>query len=314
MATKKPKGLGRGLEALLGPTFSEAGHAPENTTVSGPGFSTALRLQDLVPGQYQPRTRMDEGALYELAESIKAQGIMQPILVRRLTSGPNDGKYEIIAGERRFRAAKLAGLDSLPVLVRDVPDEAAAAMALIENIQREDLNPLEEAQGLQRLVKEFGLTHELAAQAVGRSRSAASNLLRLLNLADPVQTMLMAGDIDMGHARALLSLERATQITAANQIAAKKMSVREAESLVKKLGAEFSLQPQKVVPEKSRDTRRVEEELADLLMAVVEVRIKKTVKRHGRAEDTGEVAIQFASMQELNGLIERLRGPGSASF
>ena len=314
MATKKPKGLGRGLEALLGPTFSEAGHAPENTTVSGPGFSTALRLQDLVPGQYQPRTRMDEGALYELAESIKAQGIMQPILVRRLTSGPNDGKYEIIAGERRFRAARLAGLDSLPVLVRDVPDEAAAAMALIENIQREDLNPLEEAQGLQRLVKEFGLTHELAAQAVGRSRSAASNLLRLLNLADPVQTMLMAGDIDMGHARALLSLERATQITAANQIAAKKMSVREAESLVKKLGVEFSQQPQKVVPEKSRDTRRVEEELADLLMAVVEVRIKKTVKRHGRAEDTGEVAIQFASMQELNGLIERLRGPGSASF
>ena len=314
MATKKPKGLGRGLEALLGPTFSEAGHAPENTTVSGPGFSTALRLQDLVPGQYQPRTRMDEGALYELAESIKAQGIMQPILVRRLTSGPNDGKYEIIAGERRFRAAKLAGLDSLPVLVRDVPDEAAAAMALIENIQREDLNPLEEAQGLQRLVKEFGLTHELAAQAVGRSRSAASNLLRLLNLAEPVQTMLMAGDIDMGHARALLSLERATQITAANQIAAKKMSVREAESLVKKLGAEFSLQPQKVVPEKSRDTRRVEEELADLLMAVVEVRIKKTVKRHGRAEDTGEVAIHFASMQELNGLIERLRGPASASF
>ncbi len=308
MATKKPKGLGRGLEALLGPKVSEAGDAPENTNAAGPGLSTALRLQDLVPGQYQPRTRMDEGALYELAESIKAQGIMQPILVRRLTSGPNDGKYEIIAGERRFRAAKLAGLDSVPVLVRDVPDESAAAMALIENIQREDLNPLEEAQGLQRLVKEFGLTHELAAQAVGRSRSAASNLLRLLNLADPVQTMLMAGDIDMGHARALLSLERATQITAANQIAAKKMSVREAESLVKKLGAEFSLQPQKVAKEKSRDTRRVEEELADLLMAEVEVRIKKSVKRHGRREDMGEVAIQFASMEELNGLIERLRG------
>jgi len=173
---------------------------------------------------------MDEGALYELAESIKAQGIMQPILVRRLSEGANSGKYEIIAGERRFRAAKLAGLDSVPVLVRDVPDEAAAAMALIENIQREDLNPLEEAHGLQRLVKEFGLTHEQAAQAVGRSRSAASNLLRLLNLADPVQTMLMAGDLDMGHARALLALERAAQITAANQIAQKKLSVREAES------------------------------------------------------------------------------------
>ena len=251
---------------------------------------------------------MDEGALYELAESIKVQGIMQPILVRRLVAGPNDGKYEIIAGERRFRAAKLAGLDSVPVLVRDVPDEAAAAMALIENIQREDLNPLEEAQGLQRLVKEFGLTHELAAQAVGRSRSAASNLLRLLNLADPVQTMLMAGDLDMGHARALLSLDRATQITAANQIAAKKMSVREAEGLVKKLGAEFSLKPQKASKEKSRDTRRVEEELADLLMAEVEVRVKKQVKRNGRREDVGELAIQFASMDELNGLIERLRG------
>jgi ParB family chromosome partitioning protein len=262
----------------------------------------------MVAGQYQPRTRMDEGALYELAESIKAQGIMQPILVRRLTSGPNDGKYEIIAGERRFKAAKIAGLDSVPVLVRDVPDEAAAAMALIENIQREDLNPLEEAQGLQRLVKEFGLTHELAAQAVGRSRSAASNLLRLLNLAEPVQSMLMAGDIDMGHARALLGLDRATQITAANQIAAKKMSVRETESLVKKLGAEFSLQPQKVSPEKSRDTKRVEEELADLLMAEVEVRIKKQVKRNGRREDVGELAIAFSSMDELNGLIERLRG------
>src|SRR3954464_1693758 len=224
MAMKKPKGLGRGLEALLGPTVSES--AAE--TPATPGQPASLMLADMVPGQYQPRTRMDEGALYELAESIKAQGIMQPILVRQLAAGANAGKYEIIAGERRFRAARLAGLDSVPVLVRDVPDESAAAMALIENIQREDLNPLEEAQGLQRLVKEFGLTHELAAQAVGRSRSAASNLLRLLNLADPVQTMLMAGDIDMGHARALLGLDRAAQITAANQISAKKMSVREA--------------------------------------------------------------------------------------
>ena len=309
MATKKLKGLGLGLEALLGPKASEQSGAIGNAdgSASSPGLPASLRLSELVPGQYQPRTRMDEGALYELAESIKAQGIMQPILVRRLTSGANDGKYEIIAGERRFRAAKIAGLDSVPVLVRDVPDEAAAAMSLIENIQREDLNPLEEAQGLQRLVKEFGLTHELAAQAVGRSRSAASNLLRLLNLADPVQVMLMAGDIDMGHARALLALDRAAQITAANQIAAKKMSVRETESLVKKLSAEFSLKPQKQTKEKSRDTRRVEEELADLLMAEVEVRIKKQVKRNGRREDVGELAIQFSSMDELNGLIERLR-------
>jgi ParB family chromosome partitioning protein len=251
---------------------------------------------------------MDEGALYELAESIKVQGIMQPILVRKLESGKNAGKYEIIAGERRSRAAKLAGLNEVPVLVRNVPNEAAAAMALIENIQREDLNPLEEAQGLNRLIKEFGLTHELAAQAVGRSRSAASNLLRLLNLADPVQTMLMAGDIDMGHARALLALDRATQITAANQINAKKLSVREAESLVKKLSAEFNLVPQKPKKEKSRDMKRVEEELSDLLTAQVEVRVKKRVKRHGKLEDMGEVAIQFGSLDALNGLIDRLRG------
>ena len=323
MVTKKPKGLGRGLEALLGPKLDDgpaaaAGHADVPST---------LALSDLVPGTYQPRTRMDEGALYELAESIKAQGIMQPILVRRLDD--DDGArrlvawqasqglpaeprgarpvYEIIAGERRFRASRLAGLDSVPVLVRDVPNEAAAAMALIENIQREDLNPLEEAQGLQRLIREFGLTHEQAAQAVGRSRSAASNLLRLLNLAEPVQTMLMAGDIDMGHARALLSLDRATQITAAHQVSAKSLSVREAESLVKKLGAEFALTPQKPKQEKSRDIRRVEDELSDLLTAAVEVRVKKRVKRHGRVQEMGELSIHFGSLEELNGLIERLR-------
>ena len=308
MVTKKQKGLGRGLEALLGPKVDESLEAANAVSAaSSPGLPASLRLDDLVPGQYQPRTRMDEGALYELAESIKVQGIMQPILVRRLTSGSNIGKYEIIAGERRFRAARLAGLDSLPVLIRDVPDESAAAMSLIENIQREDLNPLEEAQGLQRLVKEFGLTHELAAQAVGRSRSAASNLLRLLNLADPVQSMLMAGDLDMGHARALLALDRATQITAASQIVTKKLSVRETESLVKKLGSEFSLMPNKARPEKTRDTRRVEEELADLLMAEVEVRIKKQVKRNGKREDVGELAIKFSSLDEINGLIERLR-------
>jgi len=304
MATKKPKGLGRGLEALLGPSASEQATAAAR---QDDGLPHVLALSDLVPGQYQPRTHMDEGALYELAESIKAQGIMQPILVRRLVAGENAGQYEIIAGERRFRAAKLAGLSEVPVLVRDVPDEAAAAMALIENMQREDLNPLEEAQGLSRLVQEFGLTHEQAAQAVGRSRSAASNLLRLLNLADPVQTMLMAGDIDMGHARALLTLDRATQITAGNQIAAQKLSVREAEALVKKIGTDFSAQPKQPPKEKPRDIARVEEELSDLLMAEVEVRIKKRVKRGGRMEDMGELSIQFGSLDALNGLIERLR-------
>ena len=309
MVTKKPKGLGRGLEALLGPKVDDAAAEPGAAPAANSGVPGTLALDQLVPGVYQPRTRMDEGALYELAESIKAQGIMQPILVRRLTAGAHEGKYEIIAGERRFRASRLAGLDSVPVLIRDVPDESAAAMALIENIQREDLNPLEEAQGLQRLVKEFGLTHEQAAQAVGRSRSAASNLLRLLNLADPVQTMLMAGDLDMGHARSLLSLDRATQITAANQIVAKKLSVREAEGLVKKIGAEFNLvSPKPAKKEKSRDLRRVEEELSDLLTAEVEVRVKKRVKRAGRTEEMGELAIQFGSLDELNGLIDRLRG------
>lgn len=324
MVTKKLKGLGRGLEALLGPTVDETFSLDGSpTAVANSGQPSTLLLSDLVPGQYQPRTRMDEGALYELAESIKAQGIMQPILVRRLSDADADLKrsqtspdmqggagrpvYEIIAGERRFRAAKLAGLDSVPVLVRDVPNEAAAAMALIENMQREDLNPLEEAQGLQRLIKEFGLTHESAAQAVGRSRSAASNLLRLLNLAEPVQTMLMAGDVEMGHARALLSLDKAMQITAASQIAAKKMSVREAESLVKKLSAEFSLVATKPKKEKSRDMKRVEEELSDLLMAEVEVRVKKRVKRAGRMEEMGELSIAFGSLDELNGLIEKLQ-------
>ena len=320
MVTKKTKGLGRGLEALLGPKVSD-------TPLGGVGDSelpSTLRLDQLQAGMYQPRTHMDEGALYELAESIKAQGIMQPILVRPIDS---DGKhqplagrpqtsqrFEIIAGERRTRAAKLAGLDEVPVLIRDVDDKAAAAMSLIENMQREDLNPLEEAKGLQRLVREFGMTHEEAAQSVGRSRSAASNLLRLLNLAEHVQTMLMAGDIDMGHARALLSLERATQITAANQIVAKKMSVREAESMVKKLSAEFNLVPsKKPKADTTRDTKRIEDELSDLLAATVEVRVKKRIKRGSRVEEQGEVAISFASLAELNGLVDKLRGQAEAT-
>ncbi|NBO40902.1 MAG: ParB/RepB/Spo0J family partition protein [Betaproteobacteria bacterium] len=298
MVTKKIKGLGRGLEALLGPTASEiVPHAGADAT------PTVLNLDQMVAGVYQPRKRMDEGALYELAESIKSQGIMQPILVRKIASGG----YEIIAGERRFRAARLAGLTQVPVLVRDVSDQNAAAMALIENMQREDLNPLEEAIGIQRLIKEFGLTHEQAAQAVGRSRSAASNLLRLLNLAEPVQTMLVAGDIDMGHARALLSLDKAAQITAANQINAKKLSVREAENLVKKIGADFSLVTQKPTKEKSRDIKRLEEELSDLLTAQVEIRIKKQTKSNGKIDQAGELSIAFGSIESLNGLIEKLQ-------
>ncbi|WP_416759832.1 ParB/RepB/Spo0J family partition protein [Roseateles sp. So40a] len=300
MATKKPKGLGMGLEALLGPKVSGAPAVRE-------GEPGVLPLAQMQAGKYQPRTRMDEGSLYELAESIKAQGIMQPILVRPIA--PNGAvRYEIIAGERRFRAARLAGLAEVPVLVKPVPDEAAAAMALIENIQREDLNALEEAQGLKRLVDEFGLTHDQAAQAVGRSRSAASNLLRLLNLAEPVQNMLMAGDIDMGHARALLALDGAHQITSATEIAAKKLSVRDAEKLVQRQqGAGRQAPLLRVKANKSRDVLRLEEELSDLLTAQVEIRVKKKTKRG----EQGELAISFGSLDELNGLLQKLRPTGA---
>ena len=296
MVTKKPKGLGLGLEALLGPRVAD----------NGPGDAsrpTTLKLSQLQAGKYQPRTRMDEGSLYELAESIKSQGIMQPILVRPVGAAG----YEIIAGERRFRAARLAGLDEVPVLVKVVPDEAAAVMALIENIQREDLNPLEEAQGLQRLVAEFNLTHEQAAQAVGRSRSAASNLLRLLNLTAPVQQMLMAGDLDMGHARALLGLDAGAQVASATEIVSKKLSVREAEKLVARAqaGAPTSGRQTpllRVKKDKSRDIVRLEEQLADVLTAQVEIRIHRSTRRG----EQGEVAISFGSLDELNGLLEKL--------
>jgi ParB family chromosome partitioning protein len=297
MATKKTKGLGLGLEALLGPKVSDTPAAP-----AVEGAPTTLRLDLMQAGKYQPRTRMDEGSLYELAESIRSQGIMQPILVRPI----GGGRYEIIAGERRSRAAKLAGLTEVPVLVKEVPDEAAAVMALIENIQREDLNPLEEAQGLQRLTQEFGLTHEQAAQAVGRSRSAASNLLRLLNLAEPVQGMLMAGDIDMGHARALLPLDKAVQITTAHEIVGKKLNVRDAEKLVAKIsGAGRQTPLLRVKQDKSRDVLRLEEELSDLLTAQVEINVKRRTKRG----EQGDITIQFGSLDELNGLIDKLRGP-----
>jgi len=296
MVTKKPKGLGLGLEALLGPKVADLAPADASRP-------STLKLGQLQPGRYQPRTRMDEGSLYELAESIKSQGIMQPILVRPVGAAG----YEIIAGERRFRAAKLAGLDEVPVLVKEVPDEAAAVMALIENIQREDLNPLEEAQGLQRLVAEFQLTHEQAAQAVGRSRSAASNLLRLLNLTPPVQQMLMAGDLDMGHARALLGLDAGAQVAAATEIVSKKLSVREAEKLVTRAQAGLPTSGRqapllRMKKEKSRDLVRLEEQLADALTAQVEIRIQRSTKRG----EHGEIAIAFGSLDELNGLLDKL--------
>ena len=302
MATRKPKGLGLGLEALLGPRVAEIGDVRPGVSDGEPH---TLRLDQLQAGRYQPRTRMDEGALYELAESIKAQGVMQPVLVRPLP-GTGEGsarRFEIIAGERRFRAAGLAGLEVVPVLVRDVSDEAAAAMALIENIQREDLNPLEEARGLKRLTDEFGMTHEAAARAVGRSRSAASNLLRLLNLSEPVQQLLLAGDLEMGHARALLALEGAQQIQGAHEIVARMLNVREAEKLVTRRNAQGRQSPLlRAKRQKARDILRLEQQLSDQLAASVEIRIA----RRSAAGQGGEIAIAFASLDELNGLLTKL--------
>lgn len=296
MATKKQKGLGRGLDALLGGSEAESG-----TDSSTSGTASTLSIAQLQAGKYQPRTRMDEGALNELASSIKAQGLMQPILVRPIGRQNGTEKFEIIAGERRFRAVQMAGLDTIPVLIKDVDDQAAAAMALIENIQREDLNPLEEAQGIHRLITEFDFTHEQAAGAVGRSRSAVSNLLRLMNLAKPAQTMLMAGDIDMGHARALLAVDAATQITLANLIVAKRMSVREAEKLVTRtivVQSEAS-KPTEKNNGKSRDITRLEEELSDALATQV------TIKTG--AKNRGQLIIDFNDLDALDGIIARLQ-------
>jgi len=291
MATKKLKGLGRGLDALLGGDLDAAPAAPNTPSV--------LAVTQIQAGKYQPRTRMDEVSLSELAASIKTQGIMQPVLVRPLPSGSST-PYEIIAGERRFRAAQMAGLEEIPVLVRDVDDQAAAAMALIENMQREDLNPLEEAQGIQRLISDFNFTHEQAAGAVGRSRSAVSNLLRLINLAQPVQTMLMAGDIDMGHARALLAVDSANQIALANHVIAKRLSVRETEKLVARALEEQNApaQPSRA-KDKPGDIVRLEEELSDRLATPVVFKMGPKGK--------GQMIIDFADLDILDGVLARLR-------
>ncbi len=283
MAPPKLKGLGRGLDALL---------AGDRADDADKGELQTLPLEALRPGKYQPRTRMDPGSLEELAASIRVQGVMQPILVRPL----DDDRYEIIAGERRWRASQIAGLDAAPCLVRDIPDEAALAMSLIENIQRENLNPLEEAAGLQRLIEEFEMTHQQAADAVGRSRSAASNLLRLLHLASPVQELLMAGDIEMGHARALLPLDGAGQIQLANRAATRGLSVREVERLV-----HHELKPRslRVRPLPDRDLQRLEEALADSLGATVKIRANR--------KGAGHLSVAFGSLDQLDALLERLR-------
>jgi ParB family chromosome partitioning protein len=282
MNPPKLKGLGRGLDALLG--ANNAAEASRQDT---------LPVGALQPGKYQPRTRMDPGSLEELAASIKAQGLIQPISVRPI----GKDRYEIIAGERRWRACQIAGIEQVPVLIRDIPDEATLAISLIENIQREDLNPLEEAAGIQRLIDEFGMTHQQAADAVGRSRPAASNLLRLLQLAKPAQDMLMAGDIEMGHARALLPLPKAEQGRIAAMVVDKGLSTRETERIVSR---EINPPAGRAAKVEDRDTLRLEEELSDSLGA--------TVKIAANRKGAGSLTIRFGSLDQLDGILARLRG------
>ena len=279
----KPKGLGRGLDALLGGGKSSAAREE--------GVLREVALGDLSPGKYQPRTRMDQAALEGLAQSIQSRGIVQPILVRELKTG----KFEIVAGERRWRAAQIAGLATVPVLVRDIPDEQALGIGLIENIQREDLNAIEEAAGIKRLIEEFTLTHESAAQAVGRSRAAVTNLLRLLDLAKPVQDMLMESKLDMGHGRALLALSKAKQVEVAHQIVAKSLSVRDTERMVK-----HELAPPrsgKTLMSVTADVRQLENTLAEKLSSKVVVKADK----QGR----GTLTVHFHSLEQLDGILER---------
>jgi ParB family chromosome partitioning protein len=293
MNPPKMKGLGRGLDALLA-----ANNTPEAQR------QDTLPVSLLQPGKYQPRTRMDPGSLEELADSIKAQGLIQPISVRPVGKVDGTDRYEIIAGERRWRAAQIAGLAEVPVLIREIPDDAALAMSLIENIQREDLNPLEEAAGIQRLIDEFQMTHQQAADALGRSRSAATNLLRLLQLAKPVQDMLMAGDIEMGHARAVLPLAKLEQARVAALVADKGFSVRETERLVARELSPPLVKQREGAPGVNRDLVRLEEELSDSIGA--------TVKISANRKGAGSLNVRFSSLDQLEGIIARMARPGPA--
>ena len=286
----KLKGLGRGLDALLAGDMGSVGEADS---------LMMLKVEQLRPGKYQPRSHMDEDALQTLASSIKTQGIMQPILVRHLSQYGDEDQYEIIAGERRWRASKMAGLAEVPVLVRDIPDESALAMALIENIQRENLNALEEAQGIKRLIDEFEMTHEKAAEAVGRSRVAVSNLLRLLTLCTPVQTMLMQGAIEMGHARTLVGLENAQQVMLATHIVKQQLSVRDAERLVKNNALSNIKASQKPTPAQDRDVLMLQNVLSDQLGASVSIQSK--------SNGAGTLKIQYASLDQLDAIIARIK-------
>jgi ParB family transcriptional regulator, chromosome partitioning protein len=280
------KGLGRGLDALLG-----GGGIGKSE-----GELADLMIRSLRPGKYQPRTRMDQASLAELAESIRVRGILQPVIVRPL----DDGAYEILAGERRWRAAQLAGLERIPALVREVADEAALGIGLIENIQREDLNPIEESAGLKRLIDEFRLTHEEVAKAVGRSRSAVTNLLRLLELAGAVQEMVLDGRLDMGHARALLSVGKAKQVELAGQVATRGLSVRETERLVQHATAAPGSARKTASRQVDPDTRRLQEELSEVCGASVRIKVRKGGK--------GSLIIEYSTLEQLDGLVSRLKG------
>jgi ParB family chromosome partitioning protein len=293
MSTLKKKGLGRGLDALLGGTVNLTGEAKESVAI--------LKLTQLQRGKYQPRIKMQDSTLNELAESIKTQGIMQPLLVRSV----GNGKYEIIAGERRFRAAGLAGLTEVPALIKDVDDKTTAAMALIENMQREDLNPLEEAEGMHRLIAEFGFTHEQAANVVGKSRSAVTNLLRLTQLTKPVQALLTNGEIDMGHARALLPLSGAVQVGLAQRIAAQGLSVREAEKLAASLVAAANRQPGKLKLEGGGPMHAVDPDITGLMERMSDA-IGLAVEIKTRGKKGGELKIKFSHPDELENMLRKL--------
>jgi ParB family chromosome partitioning protein len=281
MVMKKTRGLGRGLDALLG---------DDNSSSENQGELQQLRLDKLQPGKYQPRSYMDEDSLNSLAASIKSQGLMQPILVRAIA----EEKWEIIAGERRWRAAKIAGLFEVPVLIKTVADEAALAMALIENIQREDLNPIEEALGIQRLIEQFQMTHQSAADAVGRSRSAVTNLLRLLNLASEVQDLVMVGKLEMGHARSLLMLDKVQQVGLSKEIVNKALTTREVERRVKEI-----LEPKQQMEKKmDHDVLALEETLSDKIGAKVTISSKKN--------GSGRLVIEYDNLEQLDSLINKL--------
>jgi len=285
----KPKGLGRGLDALLSNTDEDT---PKNE-----GSLQTLSISDLKPGKYQPRSIMQEEALHALSQSILKQGVMQPIIVRPV----GNNQYEIIAGERRWRAAKLANLNEVPVIIKNIPDESALAMALIENIQREDLNPLEEAIGIKRLIDEFNMTHEEAADAVGKSRVTVSNLLRLLTLTKPVQDRLLSGKIDMGHARALIGLEGSQQIMLCEEVIQKNLSVREVEALVKNLQNSYKTDRPASSPKKTNaDVRQLEESLAETLGASVTIDAKKN--------GSGVLKVHYRNLEQLDEILKKIKG------